>query len=126
MEPPKKTHLLVVDDNVAIQGLLSRTLSSMGYDVTVADNGIKGMAFFLARSYDLVITDIEMPQMNGWELSRIIKERSSNTPVIAITGSYDDKLWETVKMNGVNAVFIKRFKLKEIQQTVQRLLSGRP
>ena len=105
-----KRQLLVVDDNEAIQGLLFRIFSSMGYGVTVADNGLEGLSLFLAGAYDLVVTDIQVPLMSGWELSRIIKERSSNTPVIAVTGSYDDKLWEKVNMNCVDAIVMKPFK----------------
>ncbi len=116
--------LLVVDDDRAIQTLLSRTLSLMGYDVNLAGNGLEGMDLFLKGSYDLVITDLQMPLMNGWELSRLVKERSPKTPVIVITGSCDDNHWDKLKMNGVDAIIPKPFKLKEIGKTVQGLLSS--
>jgi CheY-like chemotaxis protein len=124
--PPirKKKQLLVVDDNEAVQEILSRIFSIMGHDVTVADNGLEGMALFLAGSYDLVVTDIQMPLMNGWELSRLVKEHSSNTPVVVVTGSYDDTNWEKVNMNRVDAIIPKPFKLEDIQETVQGLLDS--
>jgi two-component system copper resistance phosphate regulon response regulator CusR len=117
--------LLVVDDSESIQNLLSRALAFMGYDVTLAGNGLEAASLFLTGSYDLVMTDFQMPLMNGWELSRIVKEQSPSTPVIVITGLCDDKLWEKLNTNCVDAIILKPFKLEEIGQTVRRLLNSR-
>jgi len=116
--------LLVVDDDRSIQTVLSRALSLTGYDVNLARNGLEAMSLFLEGSYDLVITDLEMPFLTGLELSRLIKERSPETPVIVVTGSYDDNHWDKLKMNGVDAIIPKPFKLKEIGKTVQGLLNS--
>jgi two-component system copper resistance phosphate regulon response regulator CusR len=116
--------VLVVDDDKAIQKILSRTFSFMGYDVTLAGNGLEASTLFLTGSYDLVMTDFQMPLMNGWELSRIVKEQSPNTPVIIVTGFCDDKLWENLNMNCVDAIIPKPFKLKEIEKIVRRLLKS--
>jgi CheY-like chemotaxis protein len=99
-------------------------LSLMGYDVTLADNGLEAMALFVTGAYDLVISDFQMPLMNGWELSRLVKDQSPGTPVIVVTGLCDDKDWEKLKVNGVDAIILKPFKLKEIDQTVKRLLNS--
>jgi len=119
----KKRQLLVVDDSEAMQKLLSQALSLMGYDVTLSGNGIEASTLFVNGSYDLVMTDLHMPLMNGWELSRIVKEQSPNTPVVVITGSCDDMLWEKLNMNLVDAIIPKPFKLEEIKKAVQRLLN---
>ena len=120
----KKREVLIVDDNKAVQEVLSRMISFLGYHVTLAGNGLEGGTLFLTSPYDLVITDLQMPLMNGWELSRLVKERSPKTPVIVITGSCDDNHWDKLKMNGVDAIIPKPFKLKEIGKTVQGLLSS--
>jgi CheY-like chemotaxis protein len=122
---PKNGRLLVVDDDRTIQNVLSRILSSMGYDVTLAGNGVEAMALFVTGPYDLVMTDFQMPIMNGWELSRLVKEQSPSTPVIVMTGFCDNRLWEKLKMNCVDAIILKPFKLEELEQTVRRLLNGR-
>jgi CheY-like chemotaxis protein len=121
----KRRHLLVADDDGAIQNILSRILSFMGYDVTLAGNGLEAMNVFLAGSYDLVMTDFQMPLMNGWELSRIVKEQSPSTPVIVITGLCDDEVREKLNGDGVDAIIRKPFKLEVIEQSVQRLLNSR-
>jgi CheY-like chemotaxis protein len=119
----RKRQLLVVDDDKAIQKILSRTLSFMGYEVTLAGNGLEASTLFLTGSYDMVMTDFHMPLMNGWDLSRIVKEQSPKTPVIVITGACDDKDLEKLN-NCVDAIIPKPFKLQEIEKTVQRLLNG--
>jgi CheY-like chemotaxis protein len=119
-----KRQLLVVDDNRAVQEVLSRLLSFLGYEVTLASNGIEAGTLFLTGSYDLVITDLQMPLMNGWELSRLIKERSPNTPVMVVSGAYDETHWEKMNMPYVDAIILKPFKLKEIEGTVTRLLNS--
>jgi DNA-binding response OmpR family regulator len=120
----RKRQLLVVDDSHAIREVLSKTLSFWGYGVTLAGNGIEAAKLFLAGSYDLVITDLEMPMMNGWELSRLIKERSPNTPVMVVSGAYDETHWEKMNMRCVDTIILKPFKLKEIEGTVRRLLNA--
>jgi DNA-binding NtrC family response regulator len=120
----RKRQLLVVDDDPAIQKILSRKLSLMGYDVTLAGNGLEASALFHTGSYDLVMTDFDMPLMDGSTLSRIVKEQSPNTPVVVVTGCCDETFWEKLNMSYVDSIIPKPFKLKEIEKTVQRLLDS--
>jgi CheY-like chemotaxis protein len=124
--PGKKREVLIVDDNKAVQEVLSRMISFLGYHVTLAGNGLEGGTLFLTNPYDLVITDLQMPLMNGWELSRLVKERSPKTPVILVTGSYDEKHCEKMSMNCVDAVIPKPFRVQEVEKTIQRLLNSGP
>jgi CheY-like chemotaxis protein len=121
--PPlgRKRQVLVVDDNEAVRDVLSRMLSFLGYDVTLAGNGIEAGSLFLTGDYDLVITDLQMPLMNGWELARLIKEQSPNTPVMVVSGACDETYWEKTNMNCVDAIIPKPFRMKEIEETVRRL-----
>ena len=81
---PKK--ILVVDDNELVRIGLTQMLSRLGYEVVATDNGEKGLDLFLKNRFDLVITDFEMPGMNGIDLAGHIKQRSPITPVILMTG----------------------------------------
>jgi len=65
-----------------------------------------------------------MPLMNGWEMSRLIKERSPKTPVIVVTGFCEDKQWKKVDKSCVDAIIPKPFKLEEFGSAVQRLLNS--
>ena len=119
-----KTHVLIVDDDEAIRKLLSKAFSLMGYDVALVGNGLEASTLFVTGSYDLVVTDFEMPLMNGSELSRIVKEKSPNTPVIVITGCCDNVMWEQMDKSCLDAIILKPFRLKEIEGTVRRLLGN--
>jgi CheY-like chemotaxis protein len=120
----RKSQLRVVHDNEAVRDVLSRALSAWGCDVTLAGNGIEAGKLFFTGSYDLVITDLEMPFLNGWELARLIKERSPSTPVVVVSGSCDETLWEKKNMRCVDSMIMKPFKLKDIEGTVRRLLNS--
>ncbi len=120
----RNAQLLVASNDKAVQEVLSRILSLLGYEVTAAENGLEAATHFFTVAYDLVLTDLQMPLMNGWELSRLVKERSPTTPVIVVTGFCDDAHWEKMAMNTVDAIVTKPFKVKEIDKTIQNLLSG--
>jgi len=122
--PGKRREVLVVGDNVTVRDALSRLLSSSGCDVALAVNGLEAGALFVTGAYDLVMTDLEMPLMNGWELSRLVKERSPKTPVIIVTGLNDNGHWEKINMRYVDAIIMKPFKLKDVDSTIQRLLNN--
>jgi len=121
----KKGQVLVINDNKAVREALSRKLRFSGLNVTIAGNGFEGGILFCNRSYDLVIIDLQIPQMNVWELSRIFKERYPKTPVLMVSALSDDKRWGNFDSNGVDAIILKPFKLAEIEETVQRLLRRR-
>jgi two-component system cell cycle sensor histidine kinase/response regulator CckA len=76
------------------------------------------------QAISLLITDFQMPLMNGWQLSYLVKERSPKTPVLMITGSYDDARLEQLNLGDVDAILLKPFKLKNIQETVRSLLNS--
>ena len=115
--------ILIIEDEEEFVWLLRRKLEKEGYDIVSASDGVSGLELVQKKEPNLVLLDVMMPRMNGWELSRIIKERSPDTPVVVISGSYDDKLWEKVNMNWVDAIFIKPFKPEEIEGAVRRLLN---
>jgi two-component system cell cycle sensor histidine kinase/response regulator CckA len=80
--------VLIADDEASIRTLMSRVLTSAGYQVLGAANGLEAAALF--RSYtssiDLVITDIVMPVMDGYELIRLIQHDRPDTKIICMTG----------------------------------------
>jgi CheY-like chemotaxis protein len=122
--PGRRRKVLVVDGNVAAQDVMPRLLSSLGYDGTIAGNGPDAGVLFVTGAYDLVITDLEMPLVNGWELSRIVKERSPKTPLVVVTGVNGENHWEKMNMSCIDAIVMKPFKSEEIARTIQRLLNN--
>jgi len=121
----RSRRILVVDDNGDIRKVISNLLRFMGFDVALAGNGIEALAVFVENSFDLVVTDLQMPAMDGSQLAQLVKERSPNTPVIMLTGSDRETVWKKVKTGSVDSVIFKPFKLKDFQRTVQGTLASR-
>ncbi len=82
-----KKRVLVVDDSITVREVECRLLQNHGYDVETAVNGVDGWNAVRVGHYDLVITDVDMPRMNGIELVRAIKsdERLKDLPVVIVS-----------------------------------------
>ena len=83
------------------------------------------LSLFLENSFDLVLTDLEMPIMDGWSLTHCIKERSPNTPVVLMTGADRETVLKKVERGLVDSVIFKPFGLEDLQRTVQGALASR-
>jgi DNA-binding NtrC family response regulator len=78
--------ILVVDDEDIIRMSCSRTLAPEGYEIKMAVNGLEGLELLGKESFDLVLTDLKMPNMDGIEVLRTIKEKWPDTDVVIVTG----------------------------------------
>ena len=117
--------ILVAEDNKTTQDLLSRFLEFLGFEVALAGNGIEALAVFIKSSFDLVLTDLQMPAMDGLSLAGHIKERSPNTPVIMLTGYDRETVRKKMERGSVDSVLFKPFRLKDLQRTIQGALASR-
>lgn len=117
--------ILIVDDTKATRDALSNIFSVMGFKVDVASNGNEGLNLFSKNSFDLVITDLQMPGMDGWNVAFRIKDKSPNTPVVLITGSEKEAVMEKLKGSCVDSVLFKPFRLEDIQEIIQKMLDNR-
>jgi CheY-like chemotaxis protein len=84
--PEQAARVLLVDDDPRLLTVLSDVLRSEGHAITTAANGEEALAVFDPAAHDVVITDLGMPRMNGWEVAERIKARSSATAVFILTG----------------------------------------
>lgn len=114
--------ILVIEDEQRIAELLQKGLREFGYDVTIAFDGEVGRRLIKANSYDLFITDIILPHVNGFELSKEIRERYPNAPIIMLTalGATDDKLDGFDA--GADDYMVKPFDLRELNARIKVLL----
>jgi CheY-like chemotaxis protein len=110
----KNGRVLVVDDSKAIRDSLYELLSLMGYEVVVASSGHEALNRFLKGSFEVVLTDLEMPGIDGDTLAFHIKDRSSNTRVVLMTGSRDVSVMEKAKKSFIDAVMLKPFRLEDL------------
>jgi two-component system sensor histidine kinase and response regulator WspE len=87
----KQKQVLIVDDSLTVRELERKLLDSRGYRVDVAVDGIDGWNAVRTRHYDLVITDVDMPRMDGIELLKLIRKDSRLKPLPVMIVSYKDR-----------------------------------
>ena len=114
-------NVLVVDDLKAQLNLISNYLAEAGFNVTTADNGSEALAKVYTQTFDLVITDLVMPEMSGLEFCRKLKKnpKTANIPVIACTTKSRDMDKKWAKKQGVVAYLVKPFTKEEMITTVK-------
>jgi DNA-binding response OmpR family regulator len=116
--------VLVAEDDAGVRGMIARLLVEEGYDVVVARDGAEAVAqAFEGRPFDLLITDIRMPRMDGWELSRRLRERWPALPVLYISG-FDAELTHVTDSKTTGTFLRKPFDLDELSSLVARLIDG--
>jgi PAS domain S-box-containing protein len=114
----KNARILVIDDEEHVRKVLSLGLSKFNYKVIEAHSGEQGLNLFQQMEFDLVLTDMGMPTMSGWEVCRAIKEMNPKMPVGMITG-WDMEVDEMKrKENGVDFIIPKPFDLSHILNLV--------
>jgi two-component system cell cycle sensor histidine kinase/response regulator CckA len=101
-------------------------LAYLGYSVFSTENGPKGLDFFLKNQFDLVITDLEMPFLDGIDLTDHIKEKSPYTQVVLIAGQGKEVIQTQIRDLPLDRVLFKPFTLWEIEETIQAALNQRP
>ncbi len=117
----KFLNILYVEDEQGIRETLKDVFEEDFNSFEVAKDGKEGLEKFKKNSFDIVITDIEMPFMNGMELTREIKEISPSTPVILLTAYSEKKrLFEAIDI-GVNKYLVKPFTPEKLLDTICEL-----
>jgi chemosensory pili system protein ChpA (sensor histidine kinase/response regulator) len=122
-----KYRVMVVDDSLTMRKVLSRTLEREGFEVIVAKDGIDAMQLLLEITPDAILTDIEMPRMDGFALARNIRDdaRTAKTPLIMISSRTADKHQNLAKEIGVDAFFGKPVQDDELIGKLMELLANK-
>lgn len=120
-----REHILVIDDDEKITSMLRRTLAFEGYSVTTANNGVEGLRQMLAMEPNLLILDVMMPQMDGWEVCRRVREGGSAVPILMLTAK--DEVADRVKGLdlGADDYLVKPFALEELLARIRSLMRRR-
>lgn len=118
-------NILVAEDSITSRTLLRNILETAGYSVKTAVDGMEAFQFIQTDTYDLVVSDVEMPNMNGFELTAKIKndERYTNIPVILVTALSSDFDKQQGMEAGANAYIVKsNFEQSNLVETIKRLI----
>jgi CheY-like chemotaxis protein len=117
--------VLVIDDDEVFRSVLADTLLESGCRVEQAGSGREGLSLFAEGEYDLVITDLGMEHMSGWDVARKVKEHSAGTPVALISGWGSQIDEATARAKGVDYIIAKPFRLDQLRGIVSKAASPR-
>lgn len=126
VSPAAKRSLLIVEDSMTTRTLLRNIMVSAGYDVETAIDGAEGWAKVQQRRFDCVVSDIEMPNMSGWDLCTRVKReaRFADLPFVLITSLSKDEERRRGLEVGADAYMVKGlFNEQELLDTVERLIA---
>ncbi|MDF1516907.1 MAG: ATP-binding protein, partial [Lutibacter sp.] len=125
---PLELSILLVEDNKTNQLLLKTRLERWKCKVDIANNGIEGVKKVQKKMYDLILMDIQMPVMDGYEASKIIKndisKKAAQIPIIAMTAYATNADIKRAKDSGMNDYIFKPFKPKELYNILEKY--GKP
>ncbi len=119
----RKARILIVEDEEEVRKLLSEILVIGEHEVEVAPNGTQGLEMFEKGSFDLVFTDLGMPDMSGWEVAKKIKAINGNVSIVLVTGWNIEIEDDEKRNNHVDRVIQKPFQVDQILSAVQEMMS---
>jgi len=117
--------ILVVDDEEGARELFYTILSDEGYTVTLANNGEEALARFNGNLFDLVVTDIKMPVMDGLQLLQEIRKTGSKADVIMVTAYGEVESYLKAMSLGAAEYINKPIRIKELKRIVHKVLTER-
>ena len=119
-------NVLAIDDSRTIRELVSHALNSSGFSVTVAEDGVEGVQVFQTADADVVITDINMPRLDGFGVIDAIRQGQINrrVPILVLTTESGVELKQRARKAGATGWIVKPFDDASLVATVKRV-SGR-
>jgi CheY-like chemotaxis protein len=114
----KSVRVLVIDDEPFVRDTLGEILRQQHHQVVVADDGASGLARFRETPFDLVMTDLAMPGMSGWQVAQAVKAARPQVPVVLVTGWGVEVQPNEMQTHGVDRVMTKPFRFEDVQEVV--------
>ncbi|PKV50571.1 signal transduction histidine kinase [Aquimarina sp. MAR_2010_214] len=116
-------YVLIVDDNKINQIVTQNILKKKGYTCNIANNGMDAIKMLKNEKFDLVLMDINMPEMNGLEATKVVRTFNPNIPIIALTAVEEGEIRNQALSVGMNDVIIKPYDTQQFFQTIMRNIS---
>jgi len=118
--------ILSVDDSASIRQMVKLTLTGAGYDVVQANDGAEGLAKAKGAKFDMVMTDLNMPVMNGLALIKELRKLATyqGVPILFLTTESDPKLKGEAKAAGATGWITKPFQQDQLIAAVKRVLGA--
>lgn len=112
--------ILIVEDNKINQMVTKKLLDKSEHSCRIAENGLEAIELVEKLKFDLILMDIHMPVLNGFDASKKIRELGITTPIIALTASDKNEIINEMAINGINDVLVKPFEIKDLQLMIEK------
>lgn len=125
--PSFKAKILVAEDEPINQQVITRQLEILGYEVDVANNGVDALQSFHASTYTLVLTDLHMPDMDGYELTRAIRRAQASTvrtPILMLSANAINGESARAESEGVDEYLTKPIQIEVLKEALGRWIAG--
>ena len=125
----RKKRILVVDDDMLVRKSLEILLKGAGYEPVIAGSGQEALGFLVQRHFDLLITDIRMPGMDGFQVIQAVRDycremKRDPIPEIVLTAYHDEQVEQSAIRLGVREFILKPFKVEEFLKVLERCQSS--
>jgi CheY-like chemotaxis protein len=121
----RKLKILVVDDDENIREVLSDLLLLEGHEVLLAEEGEQALLIFEENLPDIIITDLGMPGLSGWEVAKRIKSRDSSRKVIVISGWGASLEEDQLRESYIDQVLSKPFHLEQVKKVIAQVMMSK-
>jgi len=115
--------VLIIEDEATIRTLTEMLVKRLGYDVLLADNGLKGLELYRREHPDVIVLDLKMPVMDGVEVLKQIRRVDQTQSVIVMTGDSSPETEREVRALGVSEFIVKGSSLHTLGSTLRRLVN---
>jgi len=121
----QKREILWVDDDKMIREVAGEMLEALGHNAVIVKNGYHALELLDIKKFDLVITDVGMPDINGWLLAEKIKEKYSGEIKVAIVSGWNEQIIDEKKLKyGVEHILVKPIKLSNLKSLIEKALAS--
>ncbi|MEY4592449.1 MAG: hypothetical protein RIR18_1344 [Pseudomonadota bacterium] len=118
----RNKRILIVDDSASIRSVITELVKSEGLDAISVSSGMSGLAYLKTNTVDLVLSDWNMPCMNGAEFVRAIRATNRTLPIVMVTAQKEKSIVLEMMEIGVNGYLIKPFKPDTLVQVMKKAL----
>jgi len=116
----KLIKILIAEDNILNQKIIAILIKRMGWAYKLVADGVEAVSECMSGDYDVILMDIDMPQMNGWEATIEIRRKKNNIPIIALTAYSEESFRKTSFEAGMNYFLSNPYNKEEIYDTIRK------
>ncbi|MFQ5659495.1 MAG: response regulator [Gammaproteobacteria bacterium] len=115
--------VLMIDDNEDIIELVQLVLANSGYQLTTSRDGLEAVRICLEETPDLVLMDLNMPNLNGFEATKTLREKGFTNPIIVLTASELEEDRQKAEQAGCDGFILKTMEMKGVEEMLDHYLS---